>query len=323
MVDFLNIEAGVPVLDLDETAIEKLYGSSAFEELETAVERLGDLQTEELAASFAETKEVEIAGYALGPDELAVRSDNAVIDTIRGVSDVSGALTIVGIVGMAWAGSAMFGAIRKSLNIAWDTEVHRPVVQQKLVDLGMVLAMGVLLAASVGATGALRTLRQVSDDALGPLSTGSGFFWSVLPFFLPAIFSFMVFMLLYRYVPNAPSSFRNVWPGAVLATVLFELLKNGFAIYIANFNSYAGAYGALGGILLFLLWTYLSSNILLIGAELAAEYPRVLRGDYDEAEAQPKEQRNIPKTVLRGLRGLFVPPKDEPPEPKPSADIED
>ena len=311
IVDFLNIESGVPVLEVDQPAFEERYGASAFEEVEAAIAVLTDEGTEELAAVFEETETAEIAGFALGPDELAVRSNNAVIDTIRGVSQVSGALTIVGLVGMAWSASAMFGAIRKSLNIAWDTDVHRPVVQQKLIDLGMVLGLGMLLAASVAGTAALRTFRALSDDALGPLSTGTGFFWSVLPFLLPAVFSFTVFMLVYRYVPNVAAAFRDVWPGALLATLLFELLKNAFALYVANFNSYAGAYGALGGILLFLLWTYLTSNILLIGAELASEYPRVLRGDYDEADAQPKESRSIQETARRALRGLFLQDRDE------------
>lgn len=322
IVDFLNVESGDLVLEPDEDAIEERYGARAVEQINDALDRLSPETVEQLAAAIDEGQTVLVAGRRLGPDELAVRTDNIVIDTIEGVSQVSGALTIVGLVGMAWSASAMFGAIRKSLNIAWDTDVHRPVVQQKLVDLGMVLGLGVLLGLSVAGTAALRTLRVLSDENLGPLSEGTGFAWSVLPLFLPAIFSFTVFLLIYRYVPNVATSVGDVWPGALLATVLFELLKNGFAFYIANFNNYAGAYGALGGILLFLLWTYLTSNILLIGAELASEYPRVLRGDYAEAEAAPRERRSIEETVRRAVRGLFIHYREEPAEPKAPGDAE-
>ncbi len=312
IVGFLNVESGVPVLEPNREAIDELYGPQAFVEIERALAVLSDQRKQQVAATLNEGESITIAGRSLGPDELSVRTDNVVIDTIRGVSDVSGALTIVGLVGMAWSASAMFGAIRKSLNIAWDTDVHRPVVQQKLIDLGMVLGLGILLGASVAGTAALRTLQTLSDENLGPLSEGTGFFWSVLPFFLPAVFSFTVFMLMYRYVPNVITSFRDVWPGALLATVLFEALKNAFAIYIANFSNYAGAYGALGGILLFLLWTYLTSNILLVGAELASEYPRVLRGDYAEAAApQPEERRTLRETARRTVRGLFLHERDE------------
>ncbi|MCH7837647.1 MAG: YihY/virulence factor BrkB family protein [Chloroflexi bacterium] len=316
IVDFLNVESGVPKLELDRDAVEARYGAEAFDEIDEALTDLTEPATEALATTVEAGELVTIAGFELGGEQLSVHPDNVVIDTIQGVSDVSGALTIVGLVGMAWSASAMFGAIRKSLNIAWDTEVHRPVVQQKLTDLGMVFGLGLLLGLSVAGTAALRTLQTLSDENLGPLSEGTGFFWAVLPLFLPAIFSFTVFMLIYRYVPNAPSSYRDVWPGALLATVLFEVLKNAFAIYIANFNSYAGAYGVLGGLLLFLLWTYLTSNILLIGAELASEYPRVLRGDYDEeTPAEPQAKRPVSETVRRAVRGLFLPPRDEPEEP--------
>ena len=316
IVDFLNVESGVPKLELDRDAVEARYGAEAFDEIDEALTDLTEPATEALATTVEAGELVTIAGFELGGEQLSVHPDNVVIDTIQGVSDVSGALTIVGLVGMAWSASAMFGAIRKSLNIAWDTEVHRPVVQQKLTDLGMVFGLGLLLGLSVAGTAALRTLQTLSDENLGPLSEGTGFFWAVLPLFLPAIFSFTVFMLIYRYVPNAPSSYRDVWPGALLATVLFEVLKNAFAIYIANFNSYAGAYGVLGGLLLFLLWTYLTSNILLIGAELASEYPRVLRGDYDEeTPAAPQAKRPVSETVRGAVRGLFLPPRDEPEKP--------
>ncbi|MCH7510947.1 MAG: YihY/virulence factor BrkB family protein [Chloroflexi bacterium] len=316
IVDFLNVESGVPKLELDRDAVEERYGAEAFDEIDEALTDLTEPATEALAIRVDAGELVTIAGFELDGEQLSVHPDNVVIDTIQGVSDVSGALTIVGLVGMAWSASAMFGAIRKSLNIAWDTEVHRPVVQQKLTDLGMVFGLGLLLGLSVAGTAALRTLQTLSDENLGPLSEGTGFFWAVLPLLLPAIFSFTVFMLIYRYVPNAPSSYRDVWPGALLATVLFEVLKNAFAIYIANFNSYAGAYGVLGGLLLFLLWTYLTSNILLIGAELASEYPRVLRGDYDEeTPAEPQAKRPVSETVRRAVRGLFLPPRDEPDEP--------
>ncbi|MCH7697320.1 MAG: YihY/virulence factor BrkB family protein [Chloroflexi bacterium] len=309
IVEFLNVEEGVPLLEPNEEAIERLYGAEVVGEVQAAIDDFSVPTIEALAAQLEADEAITLTGIQLTSDEITVRADNIVTDTLEGVANVSGALTVVGLVGMAWAASAMFGAIRKSLNIAWDTDVHRPVVQQKLVDLSLVLGLGILLGASIVGTGALRTLQALSDDNLGPLSEGSGLLWSVLPLLLPAVFTFLVFTLLYQYVPNVPTPFRDIWPGAVLATVLFELLKNLFALYIANFNNYAGAYGALGGLLLFLLWTYLTSNILLIGAELAAEYPRVMRGDYDNLPSGPS--RPLTENVRRVVRNLFFAPFDD------------
>jgi membrane protein len=120
---------------------------------------------------------------------------------------------------------------------------------------------------------------------------------------VPAVFSFLLFLLVYRYVPVAGLRFRDVWPGALLAAVLFEIVKNAFAIYIANFGNYDLAYGALGGVLIFLLWTYITANILLIGAELASEYPRVRAGLYAQAggPARPLRQQ-----AFGLVKGLFV-----------------
>jgi membrane protein len=239
---------------------------------------------------------------------------NLVTDTINGVSRVSAPLTVVGLVGLAWSASSMFSAIRRGLNIAFDVEKKRPVVQQKLIDLGMIAGLGLILIISVVGTGFLRILREVSSDRLGPLSTSTSFFWQVLPFLVPAVFSFLLFLLVYRFVPVAGLKFRDVWPGALLAAVLFEMVKNAFAIYIANFGNYDLAYGALGGVLIFLLWTYITANILLVGAELASEYPRVRAGLYDEPGGPG---RSLKEQALRSVKGLFV--RQEPGAETPQA----
>jgi membrane protein len=226
-------------------------------------------------------------------------------DTVRGVSRVSGALTVVGLLATAWSATAMFNSTRRALNIVWGVERPRPLFQQKLADLAMVCGLGVLLGASLAGTAALRTLRELSDDALGPLSTDTSFVWSVLPLLVPAALTFVVFLMIYRYVPNVVNHrLSELWPGALVATVLFELLKNGFAFYVAKFNNYDVIYGSLGAIMLFLLFVYLAANILLLGAELACEYRRLRRGEYAELLARPSG--SFMRAVLSYVRGLFV-----------------
>jgi membrane protein len=230
-----------------------------------------------------------------------------VANTVHGVSRASGALGAFAIAAAAWSGAAMFGAMRRSLNIVWRTDTRLPFAQQKLVDLSMVLGMGILLGASVGATIALRTIREVSDDLLGPLSRETGLFWEVVPFLVPGFLSFVTFLLIYRYVPNVRHRFADVWPGALLAAVLFEALKNGFAIYVAHFRAYDAIYGVLGGVLLFLTWTYLSASILLLGGEVASLYPRLVSGELQsEALASPLDPRTRYEKVRDFVRGLFV-----------------
>jgi membrane protein len=235
-------------------------------------------------------------------------------DTIRGVSSISGALGIVGLFAMLWSATAMFGAIRKSLNVAWGVDGRVPYAQGKLMDLAMVVAIGLLLGLSIAGTAALRAFRKLSDDALGPLSTDTSFVWTIVPLVVPAIVSLVTFLVVYRYIPSARKSFHDVWPGALVAAVLFELLKNGYAFYISEFNNYDVIYGALGGIFLFMLWTYLSASILLFGASLSVEFQTWRAGEYAAALASPGE--GAMAEVRRFVRGIFFRERDQP-APKP------
>lgn len=232
------------------------------------------------------------------------RSQELVGNAVRSVRNASGPLAVVGILGSAWSASAMFSAVRRSLNVVWGVERDRPVVQQKLVDLAMIAGLGLVLVASVAGTATLSTLRVLSNDALGPLSTNDGFVWTVLPLALPSVLTFTVFLLIYRFVPHVTHSVRDVWPGALLATVLFELLKNGFALYVANFQHYDLVYGSLGVAFLFLIWMYLSANFLLLGGELAVECERLAREPVAANASGPA--RSVRDEVRRWFVELFV-----------------
>jgi membrane protein len=207
---------------------------------------------------------------------------NEVTDAIDAVAGISIPLSIVGLLGLAWSASAMFGAIRTSLNIAWDIETSRHFVKQKLLDLAMVAAVGAFFLLSIGTTALLRSTQQASSDILGPLSSNTAVFWRVVPNLMPAIFSFGAFIVVYRFVPNAPTRIRDIWPGALVAAIFFEIIKNGFSFYLANFSRYDVVYGSLGAVVALLFWMYLSAVVLLLGAEVASEYPRVRSGKYDD-----------------------------------------
>ena len=103
---------------------------------------------------------------------------------------------------------------------------------------------------------------------------------------VPAMFSFGAFVVLYRFVPNAPIKIGDVWPGALVAAIFFEVIKNGFSFYLANFGRYDVIYGSLGAVVAFLFWMYLAAVVLLLGAEVASEYPRVRSGKYDHLWGQ-------------------------------------
>ena len=226
-------------------------------------------------------------------------------NTVRGVSRASIGLSLVGLAGMAWSASAMVAAARRALNVVWEVRMSRPVVQAKLIDFALLLSIGLLLVASVAGTTALHIFRQISIDRLGPLSGDSFFVWTALGLVVPALLALGVFLLLYRYLPAVDVTFRDLWPGALLAALLFEVLQNSFAFYVAHFNNYNLVYGSLGAVLLFLLWAYLATNIMLFGAEFAVQYGRLRRGEYEgPPTAGPAGSPLV--AMSRFVRGLFV-----------------
>jgi membrane protein len=210
---------------------------------------------------------------------LSLQSGTLVSDSIHSLSVQTRALTVVGLVGLFWAASGLFGSLRTALNIAWDVQEKRGFIIDKLFDLGAVLGLGILLGLSLAGTMMIHLLQTMSLGGTGTVMAGSMQKMLVVAGLVaPAALSFLAFMLLYRYVPNVRHSVGAVWPGALVAMVLFELAKNGFAFYVSHFNNYQALYGALGAVMLLMLWTYLSAIILLIGAEVASEYESMTRG---------------------------------------------
>ena len=176
------------------------------------------------------------------------------------------------------------GGIRHALNEAWDVTYRRPFLRAKLLDLLMVTAVALLVGLSIGATFFLQVARRVSgslSDWLGPLGSGATGSFEVVAVLVPLTVSFATFMFIYKVVPSVRTRWREIWPGALLAALLFEVIKNGFAIYLRYFGNYDAVYGSLGAVIAFLFFVYVSASIMLLGAEMAAEWPRVIHGHYD------------------------------------------
>ncbi|MCH7576292.1 MAG: YihY/virulence factor BrkB family protein [Chloroflexi bacterium] len=315
VTDYLEVGAGEPVLELSEDAfvrIEEQYGRAGLAEIEKELADLNESgDSGEERRRMADTLDaggtVTVANRQLQPEDLSAGQDNLITDTLDNVSQASVPLGVIGLVMVAYSASVLFGAVRRSLNFVWGVDAQRPLVQQKLIDLAMLLGLALLLLASVAATAALQTVREMNS---GPISSSGGIFWSLLPFAAPWAVTFLLYLFTFRFVPNARNRFRDVWLGAALAATAFEVLKYGYAIYVANFGHYDVVYGALGGILLFMFFTYLVAYTFLLGAEVAFEYPRVLRGGFDEDEGQPEDGRSLAERILSGVRGLFLAKRD-------------
>lgn len=229
----------------------------------------------------------------------------SVTEVVTSIQNLSRTFAIFGLFLAIWGSLAVFAAIRRALNNVWGIEEERPWIQAKFVDLVQVGVVSAVLLGSIVLTGLIRAARNVSGDYLGPLARGSTL-WEVPTALLPAAMTFVAFTLLYRIVPASRPDWRNVLPGAAVAALLFEALKLSFAIYITNFNQYDVVYGSLGGLMLFLFYMFLGSNILLLGAELVETLDRFHAGAFEHEINPPEPLPPVPVRMYRAFRGLFV-----------------
>ncbi|MDZ7726755.1 MAG: YihY/virulence factor BrkB family protein [Dehalococcoidia bacterium] len=189
---------------------------------------------------------------------------------LSSIVDARGTLGLIGFLGAAYSGSALFTGIRNALNNVFQVENARNFLKGKLIDLGLVLLFGTLLTVSVAASIAARLAQQFSEDIAGEEAAALFELGMEIGYFLaPPIFTAIVFLMLYTLIPAKRPGWRSALPGVIVATLVFELLKFGFAWYISTFGNYDATYGTLGFVIILLMFIYLSSQVMLFGAEIA------------------------------------------------------
>ena len=220
---------------------------------------------------------------------------------VEGVTRNTGALGVIGLLGLLYSASALMGAVRNSLAIVWDTERRRPALRAKALDLLLVLGLGLLVALSFAATIARGFAVDLGED-LGVTGRVMEAALGAFGFLIPFLLSLIAFTVVLLVVPFPRPRLRDVWPGVLLAAVGFELAQRGFTLYIENFGNYSAVYGSLGAVIIFLVFIYIGALVFLLGAEFAALWPRVRRGEFDDGG----EGRPLGEEIRRFLRGLVV-----------------
>lgn len=204
-------------------------------------------------------------------------------DVLEGATSDAPTVGFVGLVGLlalVWGASGMMGAIRTGLNAAWDVEDARPFVRGKLVDLTLVFGTAALVLLSFVVSITVRVTERHVPEASGT----TGALLGVVP---PLVLAFVAVVFLYRVVPATGPELRDVWPAALLVAIAFVAMQSLLGIYFQNFASYNAIYGSLGAVFGFLVFVYAASLVFLLGAEAAAEWPRV-RAELAAPARQPR-----------------------------------
>jgi membrane protein len=220
-------------------------------------------------------------------------------DAVRNLQQSRGAagvLFVIGLAGALWSASGYVGAFMRASNEIWDVEEGRPMWKTLPLRLGATIVL--LLVTALGAISVTVSggLAENVGNALGVGETAVDV-WNIAKWPILLMVVSLMFAFLYYLAPNVEHPrFNWVSPGGILAVVLWVIASAGFAFYVSNFGSYNATYGALGGVVTFLIWLWISNIAILLGAEFNAELER-----------SRAIERGEPAT-----REPFLPPRDEP-----------
>ncbi|HTE65649.1 MAG TPA: YihY/virulence factor BrkB family protein [Candidatus Binatia bacterium] len=189
----------------------------------------------------------------------------AVIDA---VIDSRGGISLFGVVFLVWGALGIFSAMSKGISRAFAVGKPRPFLQDQLLGLTLMAITGLLGVASIAigiVTGIIQTAAGDAASAVpgGELALGA------IGFVLPLVLIFAAFVVLYRIVPNRPVTIREVWPGALVAAVLWTVLRIGFTWYATSIARYDTAFGPISAGVSLLVFLYFASLVVLFGAEVA------------------------------------------------------
>nr|WP_202406343.1 YihY/virulence factor BrkB family protein [Pontibacillus yanchengensis] len=183
------------------------------------------------------------------------------------VTQPKGGLLTIGILGTIWSASSGMTAFIQASNQAYDVKEDRSFVKVKLLSIfltfGMILALAVALL--------LPVFGEVIFNFVQSFVSLPGEIMVLLQlarWLISIIVMSGVLLLLYRFAPNKKLPFSGILPGAILTTVLWLIISFAFSFYVSNFGNYSATYGSLGGIIILMIWFFLTGLILMVGAEI-------------------------------------------------------
>lgn len=211
-------------------------------------------------------------------------------EAIRGIVEnankpSTGALqAIVGFVILLSSASAVFAQLQASLNRIWNV-IQKPglgimhMIKTRLFSMAVVASLGFLLMVTLGVSTALAALGSYFQT----LAPGMEFVLHLVNFIVAVVVTTVLFGAIFKYLPDVVISWREVWIGALVTAVLFNLGQLGLGVYLGN-SSTASDYGAAGSFMVLILWLYYSTVILFYGAEWAQVRARLTGSELKPAE---------------------------------------
>lgn len=247
------------------------------------------------------TKQLTDLVSSIGPSS-AVHTFTGPIQSIAHNGGTAGILLIVGLGSALWSASGYVGAFMRSSNVIYEVEEGRGFIKLRPLQLVVTLVLVLLLAVVLLALALTGPIAGKVGSAIGAASAAVTA-WNIAKWPVLLLVVIAMIAVLYYAAPNAKlGGFKKVLPGTALAVIVWLVASAGFAFFVANFGSYNKTYGALGGVIVFLVWLWLTNLAILFGAELNAELERSRQLDRGEPGAERElqvEERSRPKPSKR------------------------
>ncbi len=194
----------------------------------------------------------------------------AVNDILKHILSDRALIGVLGLGGLLYGAHQAFLALQPAMNIIWGVTETRHWVKQRLIAFGLSFYAIALMGVNMAAVGLFAYVSRYSIPYVsGPIATHvSGLLIGLLPMLILAI----LFATLYRVLPSYTVPWRAAFLGAGVAALFWQLTLAGFGVYLSHYHSYDRLYGPLGGLVILVVWAFYSMSILLLGAEIAADF---------------------------------------------------
>ncbi|WP_442854019.1 YihY/virulence factor BrkB family protein [Bacillus sp. FJAT-18017] len=190
----------------------------------------------------------------------------------------SGGLLSLGVIGTIWSASNGINALVRAFNTAYNVDETRSFIVARgmsiLFTFGMVFVFIIALVLPVFG-------KEIGEFLFSFLGLDGAFIviWNLLRWALTPLILFGIFTILYWVAPNLKMKCKSAIPGAIFATVGWIITSLGFSFYVSNFGNYTSTYGSIGGMIILMIWLYLSAFIILLGGEINAFYAEKSKQD--------------------------------------------
>ncbi len=199
---------------------------------------------------------------------------SSVIDNVQKAPQASGVFASIGLLVALWSASGYISAFMRATNAIYDVPEGRPFWKTLPLRLGLTILTGVLLSVSMLAVVMTGNLASFVGKLLH-IGHTVVVVWDIAKWPVLVVLISLMFGVLYYFAPNARhGGFRWITPGSLVAVLLWLAASAGFALYVAKFGSYNKTYGTFAGIIVFLIWLWISNIAVLLGAEFDAELER-------------------------------------------------